>query len=130
MRLEHLLTDDRDQKDVVLIYDATTGQTQALLDALDSLRSERPVDPVLVEQLPGCEPIDGCSLALHRGEQDLGARPVQDDPHRFCCTLRPSGWSHAWWMVEPFLVRKPGHFFQYLTEVGPTELIFSTHRGW
>jgi hypothetical protein len=130
MRLEYFSPDDSEQAGVVLIYDATIGQTQALLDTLDTLRSDQPVDRVLVENLPGCEAIDGCSLALRRAEANLGMHPDRDHPHRFSCTLNPAGWSHAWWMVEPFLVPKPGHFFQYLTEVGPTELIFSTHRGW
>ena len=130
MRLEYFSADDSEQPGVVLIYEATIRQTRALLDTLDTLRSGRPVDPILIENLPGCEAIDGCSLALHRAEADLGVQPDRDDPHHFSCTLSPEGWSHAWWMVEPFLVPKPGHFFQYLTRAGPTELIFSTHRGW
>jgi hypothetical protein len=129
MRLEHFPADGN-QKSVVLIYDATMGETQVLLDTFDILRSHQPVDRVLVEQLPGCESIDGCSLSLRCGEEDLGTHSVPDHSHAFCCTLAPAGWSRAWWMAEPFLVRKPGHFFQYLTEVGSTELIFSTHRGW
>jgi hypothetical protein len=129
MRLEHFPADG-DQKSVVLIYDAAAAETQALLGTFDLLRSDQPVNPVLVELLPGCEPIDGCSLTLRRGEEHLGTHPVQERRHAFCCTLTPAGWSHAWWMLEPFPVDKPGHFFQYLTEVGSTELIFSTHRGW
>lgn len=145
MRLEHF--DDGLAKSVLLIYEATSTDIESLLTAFAHLRSENPPRVIEVTDLPGCEAVDGCSLALCQSSQDLGVERVHPESNRFRCSLSPAGWAHATAMLEPFLnplpnpqsryaaeaeargwVSKGQH--QFLTETGPVEFIFSTSRAW
>jgi len=145
MRLEHF--DGGGQKSVLLIYKATPLELESVLAAFALLSSENPPRAIEVTELPGCEAVDGCSLALRRSKEDLGVEPVQTEPNGFRCSLSPTGWAHAIAMLEPFLnpppipqsryaaeaeaqgwVSKGQH--QFLTETGPVEFIFSTSRAW
>jgi hypothetical protein len=145
MRLEHF--DEGRAKSVLLIYEATSTDIESLLTAFAHLRSENPPRVIEVTDLPGCEAVDGCSLALCRSTEDLGVEPAHSESKDFRCSLSQVGWAHATAMLEPFLnplpnpqsryaaeaeaqgwVSRGQH--QFLTEVGPVEFIFSTSREW
>ena len=76
MRLEHF--DGGGQKSVLLIYKATPLEIESLLSAFALLRSENPPRAIEATELPGCEAVDGCSLALRRSNEDLGRRTGTD----------------------------------------------------
>jgi hypothetical protein len=145
MRLEYF--GEERTKSVLLIYEATSLEIESLLTAFARLRSENPPRAIEVTELPGCEAVDGCSLALCRSSEDLGVEPVHGESNGFRCSLSPTGWAHAIAMLEPFLnpppipqsryaadaealgwVSKGQH--QFLTETGSVEFIFSTSRDW
>jgi hypothetical protein len=145
MRLEHF--EMAQEKSVLLMYEATSPETESLLNAFAHLRSENPPHAIQVTELPSCEAVDGCSLTLCRSNEDLGVERVSGESNGFRCSLSAVGWANAAGMLEPFLNPPPitqsryaaaaeaqgwetrGQH-QFLAETGPIELIFSTHRAW
>jgi hypothetical protein len=115
---------------VLLLYEATASELEALRASAAELAASDPGAELNLDALPGLVGIDGCSLVAAVGASDLGVEPRGDQPRRFRCVLSPPGWQRVHDLLEPFLAGQKGTSFQYLTEVGAIEWIFSTERGW
>jgi len=131
MKLEYLEDPSAQPARVLLLFEATVAEVEAVRAGIAALAIEDPAGEFrLNNQLRGFSGVDGCSLVACVGKSDLGVEQVGGEPLSFRCVLSPSGWRRVFELLEPFLVPDQGDRFQYLTEVGAIDWIISTSRGW
>jgi hypothetical protein len=129
LKLEYLEDTDASPARVLLLYEATAAEVEAVRGGIAALAGD-PSAEFNLEGVPGFLGIDGCSLVASVGALDLGVEAIGDGKRHFRCILSPPGWQRVCELLEPFLDVKEGTRFQYLTEVGPIDWIVSTSRAW
>lgn len=128
-RLEYFDDPDSQRPPVVLAYGNETADAVVLRGAVDELASGK-THEVHIDQLPGFQSVDGCSLAASVGSADSGVEPLVGSDRAFRCVLRPGTWSRVSAQLEPFEETKEANGCQYLSEEGPIEWIISRDRSW
>jgi hypothetical protein len=58
------------------------------------------IDNVLLTELPGIEPLDGCRLVAQKGRCDRGI--ICKGGNVFCWMLTPDSWDDVALLIEPF----------------------------
>jgi hypothetical protein len=120
---------DEEDGPILLIYGSERIEFRHLMELVASIH---PQDKrrVSINDLPGFEAIDGVRLECVVGAE-IGI--VQLAPNIFEWSLSEDSWKAIAFLIEPFALNEPkseAGVFQYLSEVGPVEVIVSTIRGW
>jgi hypothetical protein len=129
MRLEYLEDPDSQRPPVLLAYGNDPAEAVVLRRTVEQLAAGNNRE-VRVDQLPGFQGVDGCSLVASVGSADSGVEPVEGSDRAFLCALSAAGWERVSGLLEPFGNDIKPNRFQYLSEEGPIEWIISGHRGW
>lgn len=131
MRLEYLEDLESQSPRVLLAYGDDPRDAAALRRTVEQLAVSSEPQDVRIDELPGFEPVDGCSLTASIGSVDSGVEQLAGSYRAFRCVLRPAAWMLVAGLLEPFEKDEgPGARFQWLSEEGPVEWIYSTVRGW
>lgn len=83
-----------------------------------------------VDQLPGFQGVDGCSLVASAASVDSGVERLEGSERAFRCALSPAAWKRVSGLLEPFEIGLRPGVFQWLSEESPIEWIISGDRGW
>lgn len=131
VRLEYLEALESQSPRVLLAYGDDPRDATALRRTVEQLAVSSEPHDVRIDELPGFEPVDGCSLTASVGSVDSGVEQLAGSDRAFRCAFRPAAWMLVSGLLEPFEKNEgPGARFQWLSEEGPVEWIYSTVRGW
>jgi hypothetical protein len=119
---------------LIRIYRGIAEEVRAMQSALWPLATHS-AGGVAITQIPGFTGVDGCCLIARVGDIDRGVVPVPGGcqsalflPTRFECVLRPSSWSDVLEKLDWFANDSGG--YQWLTDTGPVQLLFSWDGLW
>lgn len=83
---------------------------------------------VVLNEIPGFEPVAGCCLVLRVGETNQGI--LAKDSGCFECLLEKSQWEQLVGLTEPFCSNSTREHFQWLDETSPISLLISPTGRW
>src|ERR1700694_3855740 len=141
MRLEYLEDLESTNPRVRLACGDDPGDATVLRRTVEQLAASSEADGVRIDQLPGFQSVDGCSLTASVGSIDSGVAQVGGSDRAFRCVLRSETWRRVSGLLEPFeKTEQPnpspyvaglrtGARLQYLSVTGPVEWIVSAKRG-
>jgi hypothetical protein len=129
MLLEYLEDPDSQPPRVLLAYGSDARDAAVLRRTVEQLAASETYE-VRVDQLPGFQGVDGCSLAASVGPVDSGVERLGGSDRAFRCVLSPAAWKRVWDLLEPFENNMNPNGFQFLSDEGPIEWIISGDRGW
>jgi hypothetical protein len=73
--------------------------------------------------------IAGCSLSLARAKSDYGVSRTHEQNH-YRCALTEESWQTVAGLIEPFLTPSAVPRYQWLSEIGETNLLLSEDGAW
>jgi hypothetical protein len=85
------------------------------------------VEEVSLTDLPGVEPLGGCSLIAKVGSRDRGVIP--DEGTVFQWVLTAGGWDNVAGLLEPFCTPGNGGY-QWLHQTGDIRVLISPTGDW
>jgi hypothetical protein len=109
MKIEYLADGSADCP-LIRIYGDDPIPVQGLHSAILRLALGRG-DTVVVQKLPGFQPVHRCALVLSTGAQE---GIVQSTEGEFFWSLQSARWTLVAGLVEPFCVPAPAHSHQWL----------------
>lgn len=125
MKLDYL-PDGSPDCPLVRLWDFSVTEAAELYEAFSWLACGRRTQIVLHE-LPGVAPVDGCMLRLISGSRDSGLVSV-GRRGEFEGVLTPDGWDTVSSLTEPFVQGDRG--YQWLIASGDAKLLLSSDGLW
>ena len=82
---------------MLLAYGDDPRDAAALRRTVEQLAVSSEPHDVRIDELPGFEPVDGCSLTASARSVDSGVEQLAGSYRAFRCVLRPAAWMLVFW---------------------------------